>query len=153
MILKVKKLHEDAFVPERAYSTDAGIDLYNLYTNVFKPFEIRKIKTGIALQVVNDLNGPERINENVFIKIFDRSGIGSKTPLLVKAGVIDCGFTGEISIIIQNVSPESFTLQAQTKCCQACPIVKPTINSFELVEELIETDRSSKGFGSSDKEL
>ena len=149
MILRVKKLHEDAFVPERAYSTDAGVDLYNLYTITFKPFEIRKVKTGIAMQIVNNLNGPERINENVFIKIFDRSGIGSTTPLLVKAGVIDCAYSGEISIVIQNVSTEPFTLQAQTKCCQACPVVKPSINSFELVEELIETDRSNKGFGSS----
>ncbi len=85
--------HKDAKAPTRAHQFDAGNDLYALEDAEVKPGEITKIRTGVCIALPNGTQG--------IIK--DRSSMGSK-GLHVFAGVIDAGYTGEISVILYNAN-------------------------------------------------
>ena len=94
MNLKVKRLTDDAIVPTRGHATDAGLDLYANEDVVIVPGETVVVKTGIAIQLPEGHEGQVR----------PRSGVTSKTKLRVQLGTIDEGYTGEVGIIVDNVS-------------------------------------------------
>ena len=94
LILEVKKLNSGADVPETHYETDAGLDLASMHKMVIPGQTQKTISTGLAF----------KIPDGHFGKIFDRSGMASRTALMVKAGVIDSDYTGEIKVILANTS-------------------------------------------------
>ncbi|MBR4949328.1 MAG: dUTP diphosphatase, partial [Clostridia bacterium] len=51
MILKIKKLSENAIIPEKAHKTDAGYDLFSAVEDTLNPGEYKKIPVGIAIQL------------------------------------------------------------------------------------------------------
>jgi len=136
--LKVKKLHEKAKLPTKAYEDDLGYDLYSIETVTIKPGEEPKtIRTGIAVEMPKGYG--------CFIK--DRSSLGGK-GLHVLAGVIDNGYRGELVIKMVNLSDRSYTLLEGSKIAQ---MVLIPIVECEVVEtnELSSSERGTKGFGSS----
>lgn len=152
MKLKVKKLHPDAILPTRAYVTDLGYDLYALEDVILRPtgstFFVAakddiefvgstKIRTGIALEFPEGWGG--------IIK--DRSSLSSK-GLKISGGVIDSGYTGEISVVIDLFARHSWTIRKGDKIAQLIPT---PVTNWEVEEtvELASKDRGSKGFGSS----
>jgi dUTP pyrophosphatase len=84
-------LHPEAKQPTRAHEFDAGNDLYALEDVTIYPGCIGKIRTGVAVSIPQNMQG--------IIK--DRSSMGSK-GLHVFSGVIDHGYTGEISVVLHN---------------------------------------------------
>ena len=66
----------------------------------------------------------------------------------VVLGTVDEGYNGEIGIITFNPYNIPLTVPAGTKLAQMVinKVERPTI---EIVDELAETDRGSKGYGSS----
>jgi dUTP pyrophosphatase len=82
-----------AVAPARAHQYDAGNDLFAIESKEIKPGELVKVRTGIAVALPEGTQG--------IIK--DRSSIGSK-GLHVFAGVIDSGYTGEISVMLYNAN-------------------------------------------------
>ena len=48
MKLQVKKLHENAVLPVRGHSTDAGLDLFALTDHFLPSGSTARIRTGIA---------------------------------------------------------------------------------------------------------
>lgn len=62
----------------------------------------------------------------------------------------NCGFTGEIKVIIFNTSPHQIVILKNQKIAQAviCPVVCGKWVNFKKVEKIEEKDRSDKGFGS-----
>lgn len=151
------KLHASAIIPTRAYSTDAGLDLYSL-ENVFIPINDKKIiKTGIGIDLPPDF----------YAKIEDRSSMGAK-GLRTGGGVIDAGFQGELGVIIHNLNcslhlgispnfsgkyegppiPYGYWIQAGDKVAQLIiqRIETPTPKEIPKPKS---SERSSNGFGSS----
>lgn len=140
MILKVKKLKEDAILPTRTHNNDACFDLYaSKYERVVGENKTL-VSTGIAIE----------IPEGYFGKIYDRSGVGSTTPLMVVAGVIDSGYRGELKIVMANVSPYPYDVQPNDKIAQLAIHPIPNV-TLEEVKELSPSERDEKGFGSSDQ--
>jgi dUTPase len=84
-------LEKDAKMPTRAHEFDAGNDLYALEDCTIYPGCIAKVRTGVAVAVPQMMQG--------IIK--DRSSMGSK-GLHVFSGVIDHGYTGELSVVLHN---------------------------------------------------
>ena len=77
--IKVKKIEEQAIVPTRSNSDDAGCDLYSITTRPIAPSQRVTIRTGISLEI------PE---EHVGL-IWPRSGMSVKNGIDVLAGVVD----------------------------------------------------------------
>ncbi len=138
--LKIKKLHPDAIIPQRANPTDAGLDLYSTHDQDIVWSSSAKIYTGIAIA----------LPENTVGLIFDRSSMGVK-GISRLAGVIDEAYRGELIVILNNAASENrqtIHIHRGDKIAQILIMPKHT-PEIEVVDELNETDRGSKGFGSS----
>lgn len=145
MYLKIKKLHPDAKIPERNNSDDAGLDLFALEDCLITPGKVTKIRTGISIEVCresNDLN-------NYAGFIYDRSSMGAN-GFGKLAGLIDFQYRGEVVVLITyHCWPQiSYKVSKGDKIAQ---IVYQKVETprIEIVEELSETSRGDKGFGSS----
>lgn len=133
------QLAAGAIKPSKAYdnSSTAGYDLYSSINTLIKRGEITKIPTGVRMEIPRGYVG----------LIWDKSGMGAK-GFKVFGGVIDADYRGEIQVLITNLSEEETTILRGQKVAQ---ILIQTVEDFELVEvdELGDTTRSNKGFGSS----
>ena len=143
MILKIKKLSEDAVIPEKAHKTDAGFDL----TAISKKVEASYIEydTGISIEIPEGYVG----------KVYCRSSISKKDLVLCNGvGIIDSGYTGSIKFRFKIINPENKqrwaleTYEVGDKIGQI--IIEKLLDvEFTVVEELGQSDRGSNGFGSS----
>ena len=171
MTIPVKKLDEEAILPTRNYSTDAGLDLYALEDVSIVPGDIGKVKTGVAIAIPKNHVG----------LIMDRSGLGSK-GYKIFGGVIDHGYTGDCTVcigtmktvnwfqymvsmftklVLPNFNSESSKIADDV--CKDTLVIKRGDKIAQLVivpiltEDVVEVDelppseRGNKGFGSSGK--
>jgi len=138
--LLVKRLHEDARMPEKSHTSDLGYDLFSLENVMLGPNVPTKVRTGIACQFPSGYGA--------IIK--DRSGTASKKSLHVVAGVIDQGYTGEIVVVLANYNERTkwHAIEKGEKFAQM--LLYPVINfPIEEVDEIVSSDgRGSAGFGS-----
>lgn len=140
MILKIKKVSENAILPQKAHKTDAGFDLFSCVEDFLNPGEYKKIPIGIAIE----------LPENTEAQIRPRSGLAANygITLLNSPGTIDEGYTGEICVIMINHGKEPFHIKIGSKIAQM--VIKPTYDvDIESVLELSDTQRGKNGFGSS----
>ena len=138
MTLKIKKLSPDATLPSYANKDDAGMDLYSNESVLISPHERKNISTGIAMIIPSGYAG----------LIWDKSGIAAKHGLKTLGGVIDAGYRGEIKIVVHNLSSVPYRVEKGTKIAQML-IQHIEQKDIMEVEELDETERGEKGFGSS----
>lgn len=138
--LKYKKLTKTAIAPEKAHASDAGFDLFSDMKITINGPGLQVVSTGISLE----------IPEGYFGKIFDRSGISVKTDLIVKAGVIDADYRGEVKIVLANMGHAPNKLPKGTKIAQLVLLPVPVME-LEEISDMTETERGDGGFGSTDK--
>lgn len=140
--VKIKKLSEDAKIPEYAHKTDAGADLFAAKEIVIKPHETVIVPTDLALEIPVGYE----------VQLRPRSGLSSKTSLRIPnaPATIDSDYRGPVGVIIENTGNLSYTIKKHDKIAQA--LIAPTpMMEFIEVEELSETQRGNGGFGSTDK--
>ncbi len=139
MILKIKKINENAIIPCYAHPGDSGMDLYSIEDKVISPGETTLVKTGLTIQ----------LPPNTEAQIRPRSGLALKNSITVlnTPGTIDEGYRGEIGIILINHGKEPFVVTRQMRIAQM--VIKPTL-TVEIIEvnELTDTSRNTGGFGS-----
>lgn len=145
--IKIHKLHSNAVIPTRTYSTDAGLDLYALQDTIINVGETKLVKTGVAIQVPEGYVG----------MIKSRSSLGIK-GLQVGAGVVDTAYAGDLSVVIHNfsaiekVTPDTYlnyyTFKAGDKIAQLILLKIETPEPMET-KVIWESERGEKGFGSS----
>lgn len=140
MKIKIKRLHKDAKIPEFAYEDDAGMDLYTPERISLRPGERKTIGLGIAIEIPYGYVG----------LMWDKSGLSHKYGIKTFGGVIDAGYRGEIHAGIMNLSKETYIFEKGNKVIQ---ILIQKVEHPEIIEvnELKNTTRSNKGFGSSGK--
>ncbi len=90
--LQIKLLSDNATMPKREHDTDAGFDIYSAETVILEPQEKALIATDIAVNIPKGYVG----------LLTSRSGVSSKTHLVIETGKIDAGFTGNMKINIKN---------------------------------------------------
>ena len=139
--LPIKKLNEEAVVPECAYEGDAGIDLRSLVNITLQPFERALVPTGLAIAIPEGYAG----------FVLPRSGSAIKQGLsLVNApGLIDSGYRGELCCICINLDAHTpIEIKTGDRIAQ---LVIMKVEQLKLIEvnELDETSRGAGGFGSS----
>ena len=139
--VRVRRLREDATLPERAYDGDAGLDLASCETAVLGPGERAVVATGIAVEIPAGYAG--------FVQ--PRSGLAARHGIgVVNApGLIDSGYRGEIRVVLLNTDRVSeFEVVPGMRIAQ---LVIAPVASVQLVEadELASSERGARGFGSS----
>ena len=137
--IKIKRLNENAILPEKQHDSDAGYDLHSIEEIILRPNKIYKIRTGIAIQIPNHYAG----------LVLPRSGLSSKygISLINTPGLIDSGYRGELLIPLINHSSNEYTINKTERVAQLILIEIPEVK-IEVTSDLDESDRNSKGFGS-----
>lgn len=144
-MLKIKKVKENAKVPNRATSGSAGLDLCACIDEpiTLEGGDTAVIPTGIAIALPSADYGAF---------VFPRSGIAVKhgIGLLNSVGVIDSDYRGEIMVGVINQVKEAYTIQPGERIAQMV-IMPVSMMHVEEVTELDDTDRGAGGFGSTGK--
>jgi dUTP pyrophosphatase len=141
--IKVKKLPHSEGLPLPSYGTlhSAGVDLLAAVSEniILKPMERFLIPTGIAISLPIGYEAQVR----------SRSGLASKNGVIVinSPGTIDPDYRGEIFVSIINLGDKSFIVERGMRIAQMI-ISQFSQVSWNIVEDLDETDRSTGGFGS-----
>ncbi|ANQ88882.1 dUTP pyrophosphatase [Staphylococcus pseudintermedius] len=135
--LQIKLLSDNATLPTRNHSTDAGFDIYAAETVVLEPQEKALIATDIAVNIPKGYVG----------LLTSRSGVSSKTHLVIETGKIDAGFQGHMQINIKNDNEELASYDAYSFIPLALDIAGKTIqvDSDYKEEVMIGTYQINKG--------
>ena len=140
--VKVFKIRPNAKLPERAHSTDAGMDFFFCppsgdLSKSISPGQSVLLQTGIMIQVP----------DNCMLQIMNKSGIASKKHLITGACVVDEGYTGEVFVNLHNVGTEPTLIEPGQKIAQGVfvRIEKPPL--FEIENENIYDEQTSRGSG------
>lgn len=142
--IRVKKLNQNAKLPEYGSLEAAGADLYACLDDdvVIAPGESAFIPTGLAMEIPKGCAG----------LIYARSGLACKRDLAPanKVGVIDSDYRGEFMVVLHNHGKQSQTVTHGDRIAQLVitPILTP---AYEEVDLLTDTKRAEGGFGSTGK--
>lgn len=143
--VKFKKTHEDAVLPKANNSElatgDSGYDLVSV--------EDVWISRGMSNIVPVGLTVAD-ITPGYWFRIEPRSGLGFKHSIQPHLGVIDNGYRGDLAVKLYNFSQEQdYQVKKGDKIAQIVfyPVIQPVMT---FSDEITETSRGEKGFGSSD---
>lgn len=137
----IKKKFEKILTPEYATTGSSGMDIsaYLEKPITIEPGKISIISTGFSLSIPQGFE----------IQIRPRSGLAAKKGITVlnTPGTIDSDYTGELKIILINLSNEKFIVNNEDRIAQmvVCPVIQAKL---KMVKELPETTRGAGGFGS-----
>lgn len=167
-MIKFKKLNENAIIPCKGKVGDAGFDLFTLNTVTIQPNQTIVIPTGISVQLETNQEATIRPRSGITLKgcsscysdfaTMITEGIHKEkteveykecSPYLrVQLGTLDSNYRGDIGIIVYNQEDYEVDIPAKTKLAQ---MVIGYISTDEviIVDELDESERNEKGFGSS----
>lgn len=134
-VMKVK-LDDGAILPGRAHDQDAGYDLRAPKRFSLFPHEIKTIDTGVHIQ----------LPPGKCAIVFSKSGLFSSYGV-ISMGLVDEGYTGPIGVTLVNESGQRLTFEKGEKISQFY-ITNYYAYDLEVVEELDDTDRGERGFGS-----
>ena len=140
----VKRFDPKVKLPKYKTSGSSGMDIMAF---IEKPIKIKPgtsalVPTGISIAF------PEEFE----VQIRPRSGLAAKQSIgvLNTPGTIDSDYRGEIKVIIFNHGESEFVVNCDDRIAQM--ILTPVLKiEFEEVNELPETIRGSRGFGSTGK--
>ena len=139
--LPIRRLRDDAVLPERAYAGDAGLDLAACDRHELGPGERAVVPTGLAVAIPDGYAG--------FVQ--PRSGLADRHGIsIVNApGLIDSGYRGELKVILVNTDvAHPFVVEPGMRIAQLVVLEVPELELME-VDELPATERGVRGHGSS----
>src|SRR5207237_7925222 len=90
----IRRLRDDAVVPERAYEGDAGLDLAACERLELGPGERAVVGTGLAVAIPEGFAGFVQPRSG----LADRNGI----TIVTSPGLIDSGYRAELKVILHN---------------------------------------------------
>lgn len=142
--IRVKKLRENAVLPQYGSQEAAGADLYACLEAPVSiaPGETAFIPTGLSMEIPKGYAG----------LIYARSGLACKNGLAPanKVGVIDSDYRGEFIVALHNHSKENKTVSGGDRIAQL--VITPVLTvAFQETESLSDTERAAGGFGSTGK--
>lgn len=137
--IQIMKKAEDAIIPKYQHpGEDAGLDLHAYEACTLAPGTFAMIGTGIAIALPRGYVG----------YVNPRSGLALRhgVTILNADGVIDCGYRGEIGVILINHGQAPFVVNKGDRIAQLI------IHRFEEivwqeVDSLPDSKRDTGGFG------
>lgn len=140
MQVKIKKLNENAVIPQYATSGAACFDLVCVNDVMITPGrEHVALRTGLAFE----------IPEGYVMMVYSRSGHGFKNGIRLAngTGVIDSDYRGEVMVKMHNDGSTAVLVSAGERIAQAMIVPVPQVE-LVLSDELSDTARGSGGLGS-----
>lgn len=176
MLIKVKKYNENAVIPVKAYDNDFCYDLVAVSEEEIAP-NVWKYGFGIGLQIdreksthieygymqfhtenqpyiplkgeISTIFRTDASDVNLSIDIRPRSSVWKTGMVLSNCeGTVDEGYINEISAVFYHVMPNMPRFKVGDKIAQM-KIGFTFPCDFKLVDELADTERGLKGYGSS----
>ena len=139
--LPIRRLHDAAEAPQRAYPGDAGLDLVSCEQVELGPGERAVVGTGVAVAIPEGHAG----------LVVPRSGLAANHGIGIAnaPGLVDAGYRGELRVVLVNTDRrDSFTVERGMRIAQLV-VVPVALAEPAEVEARPETDRGVAGFGSS----
>ena len=136
--LWVKRVREGAKLPSQPYALDAGYDLCAAEAVELPAGGRATIPTGLALELPEGHVG----------LVWDKSGLATKHGLTVLGGVVDAGYRGEVLVCLLNTGTQAHSFSVGDKIAQLL-VQKVELPVIVEVNELTESERRARGFGSS----
>jgi dUTP pyrophosphatase len=139
--LPIRRVRPGAVLPRRAYPGDAGIDLAACERVELGPGERALVPTGLAVAIPDGYAG----------YVQPRSGLASKHGISIvnTPGLVDSGYRGELLVNLLNTDArEAFVVEPGMRIAQLVVLELPEVELVE-VDELPESERGVRGFGSS----
>ncbi|UFP94318.1 dUTP diphosphatase [Gloeobacter morelensis] len=128
--------------PTYAHPGDAGLDLFAAHAVPLSitPGRFARVPTGIALGLP--------VGYMAFVQ--PRSGLAARHGISVlnSPGLIDCGYRGEIQVLLINHSEVPVVVSRGDRIAQLVVLPVPQVQFFE-VGALESSERQTGGFGSS----
>ena len=121
MIIEYTRTRTNAFEPQRANPSDAGLDVFYSPEHenqaiAITPGESSIIPTGLRFGVPH----------GYMLEVKNRSSVASTRSLIVGACVVDSGYDGEVFVNLHNIGKETQHVRAGDKIAQLVMI--PVIN-------------------------
>lgn len=132
------KLDNGAYMPVRAHSMDAGLDIFSPVNCTIRAKGSVCVDSGVHMAIPRGYVG--------FLK--SKSGLNVRHGI-TSEGVVDAGYTGSIVVKLHNLSDETYYVKKGDKITQLVLLPLAPMFDLELVDELPETERGNNGFGSS----
>lgn len=162
MSIKVSflKTHPDAKLPKRNNEKDTGYDVFAVEDTIIPPCTITmnddmhvewghprfivEVGSGLVQTGITVAN----VEEGYWFRVEPRSGLGFKSSIQPHLGVIDEPYRGDLAIKLYNFSSKALNVKAGDRIAQV--VFYERIDA-ELTwsDTITETDRGSKGLGSS----
>ena len=133
------KLDPWAFEPTRAHANDAGLDLRAQHEALVPAGGSVVFDTGVHIELPKGTAGV----------LLSKSGLNMKYGI-TSTGLIDEGYRGSIQVKLYNHSDKDYWVTDGDKISQLV-IVPVLYEDVEVVDTLGESERGSKGFGSTGK--
>jgi len=135
--IQVRLLDHQAKIPTRGSAKAAGHDLYANKERTIQALGKGLVTTGISITPP----------EGTYGRMALRSGMAVKHQIAVNARGIDSDYTGEIKVVLANMSDQDYQIQKGDRIAQliAEKIVK---RDWYQVPKLGDTNRGPKGLGS-----
>jgi dUTP pyrophosphatase len=128
-------------LPRQAYAGDAGLDLSACEGVVLEPGERALVPTGVAVAIPRGYAG----------YVQPRSGLAIEHGITIvnTPGLVDSGYRGELRIIVLNTDRENaFVIEPGMRIAQLVILPVPPVE-LRVVDELPDSERGERGFGSS----
>jgi dUTP pyrophosphatase len=142
LTVRIKRLdgNKDVELPTYMTENSAGMDIFAVLAGdeILLPGERKLIPAGIEIEIPKGYEAQVR----------PRSGLAVKygVTVLNTPGTVDSDYRGEIKVILINQGNEPFVVKRGDRIAQM--IVSPVSRvSWNLVQNLDETERGSGGFG------
>ena len=126
-------------MPTKGSRMAAGHDIYALVEGIIPTKEQVLVRTGIAIG----------LRKGTYGRLAARSGMASKNGIAVGGGVIDADYTRAVKVILRNHGKENYQFKVGDRIAQLIVERIPLDEAMEI-DELDETERGMKGFGSTD---
>jgi len=128
-------------LPARAYAGDAGLDLAACERVTIAPGERAIVGTGLAVAIPEGYAG----------FVLPRSGLAARHGIgkVNSPGLIDSGYRGEVRVVLLNTDREdAFEVEPGMRIAQLVILQLPAVE-LDIVDELPDSERGERGFGSS----
>ena len=142
--LPFKRLRPEAQLPAAQHFGDAGLDLRSAVDVIVEPGERVMIPTGVSVAIPEGHAG----------LVLPRSGLASKRGLTMAnaPGLIDAGYRGEVICATVNLDRERpVEIHVGDRIAQLLIVAIPEVDPG-WVDDLSDTDRGVRGFGSTGTE-
>jgi dUTP pyrophosphatase len=124
MDIYFKSTEPNAIIPTLGTIYSAGYDFYSCENKTIPAFGRQTFKTGISVMWTDP---------SVYLQLQSRSGLALKHGITCEAGVIDYDYLKEIIVILQNHTPEEYTVAENDRICQGVFLIKPMILNTRVV--------------------